>query len=320
MPPILIGGIAALLLILAAIIFAANFLINFAIRRPKPLPPHDPAMLSPFWLDYIEKNNAALAALDTLPHEVLTQTTPDGLRLRARFFPAEGDGSAHDTAIVVHGYRTGAGDFAMMLGWYRAQGFNTLVVENRAHGGSEGNFTGFGALDARDCTGWCRLLADRFPDRAIFLHGISMGAATVCIAAGGALPQQVRGVIADCSYTAAIEQFRHVMRHSMHIPGWVAAVLIPVASLLCRLRAGYFFSEASPVDALPRTTTPFLFVHGGRDDYVPTAMVHRLYAACPTEKALLIIDEATHGVSYAVDPAAYEAAMTAFYAGKRSDR
>ena len=47
-------------------------------------------------------------------------------------------------------------------------------------------------------------------------------------------------------------------------------------------------------------------------------MGHRLYAACPTEKFLLIVDEATHGVSYAIDPAAYETAMADFYAGRRS--
>lgn len=317
MLPILIGIPAAAL---AAVLIAANYLITFAIRRQKPLPPHDPATLSPFWLDYVEKNNAALAALDTLPHEVLTQTTPDGLHLRARFFPAEGDGSGHDTVITVHGYRTGAGDFAMMLGWYRAQGFNTLVVENRAHGQSEGGYVGFGALDSRDCAGWCRILADRFPHRAIFLHGISMGAATVCLAACRDLPPQVKGVISDCSYSSANEQFTHVMRTNMHIPGWLAAVLLPVASLFCRLRAGYFFGEASPIDAMPKARLPFLFVHGQKDSYVPTKMVHRLCAACPTEKTLLLVEEATHGVSYAVNPAAYEAAMSAFYAGKRSDQ
>lgn len=90
MPPILIGALAALLIILTALI-AANYLINFAIRQP---------MLSSFWQDYIPHNAAALAALD-------------GLRLRTRFLPAEGDGSAH--------------------------------------GGSEGNFVGFVALDSSDC-------------------------------------------------------------------------------------------------------------------------------------------------------------------------
>ncbi len=310
---------ALAVLILAAVIFAANFLINTSIRRQPPLPPHDPATLSPFWLDYVEKNNAALAALDTLPHEELTLPAHDGIRLFARFFPAEGDGSAHDTVIVVHGYRSSPGDFAMMLPWYRRQDFNCLVVENRAHGKSEGNFFGFGALDSRDCTAWCHLIADRIPDRAIFLHSISMGAATVTLAACRDLPPQVRGVIADCGYTSAVEEFRHVMKTTMHIPGPVATLLMPVASLLCRLRAGYFFGEASPLRAMPGARLPFLFVHGGKDNYVPTEMGRRLYAACPTQKSLLIVDEATHGVSYAIDPAAYEAAMTAFYAPLRAD-
>ena len=316
----LIALLAAVGVILAALVCAANYLINFAIRKPTPLPPHDPATLSPFWLDFIEKNKAALAELDTLPHEQLTQTAHDGVTLHARFYAADRGETAHDTVIVVHGYRSGPSDFAMLLRRYRADGFNTLVLDNRAHGASEGKFTGFGALDARDCAGWCRIMAERNPDRAIFLHGISMGGATVCIAAGGALPPQVRGIISDCAYTSANEQFSHVMRTSMHIPGWVGAVLLPVASLFCRLRAGYFFGEASPIDALPRAAVPMLFIHGGRDDYVPTAMVHRLHDACPTAAGLLIVDEATHGVSYPVDPEAYGAALDAFFAGRRSDR
>ena len=314
----LLPALLVLILLLAAVIIAANYLINTSIRRQPPLPPHDPATLSPFWLDYVEKNNAALAALDTLPQDELTLTAHDGIRLRARFFPVERNGEGHDTVIVVHGYRSSPGDFAMMLPWYRAQGFNILVPDNRAHGKSEGNYFGVGALDSRDCAAWCRTLAERLPGGAIFLHGISMGAATVTLAACGELPDAVKGVIADCGYTSAVEEFRHVMKTTLHIPAPAAALLMPMASLFCRLRAGYFFGEASPLRAMPRTRLPFLFVHGGKDDYVPTEMGRRLHAACPTEKSLLIVDEATHGVSYAIDPAAYERAMADFYAGRRS--
>ncbi|MBQ2767010.1 MAG: alpha/beta hydrolase [Clostridia bacterium] len=308
-------GIAVLLLIV--VIAAANFLINTSIRRQPPLPPHDPETLPPFWQDYIARNNAALAALDTLPHEVLTLNAHDGVSLRARFFPIAGNGSGQDTVIVVHGYRSSAGDFAMMIPWYRAQNFNVLVAENRAHGGSAGDFVGFGALDRIDCAAWCRLLAERMPDRAIFLHGISMGAATVTLTACHPLPPQVKGVIADCGYSSAVAEFRHVMHSTMHIPRAVSALLMPVASLFCRLRAGYFFGDADPLRALAHAHLPILFVHGGKDDYVPTEMAYRLYDACPTDKALLIVDDATHGVSYAIDPSRYEAAMRAFYAKHR---
>lgn len=312
---------ALLILLAVALVAAANFLINFAIRKPKPLPPPDLETLSPFWREYTIANNEAIATLDELPHEILHQTAHDGLRLRARFFPVEGDGRDHDTVLVVHGYRSSVGDFAMMvLGYYRVRGFNVLVVENRAHGQSEGSFAGFGALDSRDCADWCRILADRMPHRHIFLHGISMGAATVTIAASLSLPAQVKGVIADCGYTSAVEEFRHVMTTSMHIPGFLADLLMPIASVCCRLRAGYFFGEASPVEAVKKTPLPFLFVHGGDDDYVPTEMVYRIHAACPTEKTLLIVEGAGHGLSYPIDPADYEAAMDTFYAGKRSDR
>ena len=41
-----------------------------------------------------------------------------------------------------------------------------------------------------------------------------------------------------------------------------------------------------------------LFIHGGADTYVPTRMVHEVYAVYPGEKALWIPDGVAHGQSF----------------------
>ena len=85
--------------------------------------------------------------------------------------------------------------------------------------------------------------------------------------------------------------------------------ILPIASAICRLRGGYGFKQCSALRQVARAKAPFLFVHGGEDTFVPTEMVHRLYAACPTDKELLVVPGAAHALSYHTDPASYEAAV-----------
>lgn len=51
---------------------------------------------------------------------------------------------------------------------------------------------------------------------------------------------------------------------------------------------------------------------GMPDTYVPTEMGYRLYEACTAAKRLMIARGAIHANSYLTDPAAYEAAVSAF--------
>ena len=54
------------------------------------------------------------------------------------------------------------------------------------------------------------------------------------------------------------------------------------------------------------------FIHGGADDFVPCSMSRENYAACTSEKELLIIPGATHAMCYYYDTPAYAKAVTDF--------
>jgi fermentation-respiration switch protein FrsA (DUF1100 family) len=50
-----------------------------------------------------------------------------------------------------------------------------------------------------------------------------------------------------------------------------------------------------------------LFVHGDKDDFVPTYMVHQLYDNCSAPyKDKLIVEGADHAESYLIAPEKYE--------------
>ncbi len=145
--------------------------------------------------------------LDQQKTEKVSILSFDGLKLKGIFLPAEQ--KTDKIILAVHGFRVNAmKDFAGLVYFYHQQGYHVLLVDDRAHGASEGKYIGFGCLDREDCYRWIHYLDQRFQGKcSIFLHGISMGAATVLMTSSMNLPRSVKGIIADCPYTSIWEEF-----------------------------------------------------------------------------------------------------------------
>ena len=47
-------------------------------------------------------------------------------------------------------------------------------------------------------------------------------------------------------------------------------------------------------------------IHGKEDTFVPTYMTEQNYAACKSDKEIMLVDNAAHAASYYEDPAVYE--------------
>jgi fermentation-respiration switch protein FrsA (DUF1100 family) len=217
----------------------------------------------------------------------------DGLKLHAKWVPAE---NARGTIILVHGYHSCVlTDFGLAFELYHKQGLNLLLPSHRAHGKSEGKYTTFGVLESRDIQGWILYHNAQFDDIPVICSGLSMGAATVKYLAGMDLPENVKGFIADCGFTSPKEIIASVFRATVHIPAWP---FLWAASLAARFFAGFWLGERHSTVTLANNTRPILFIHGTADDFVPCEMTRRSFAACSGDKELLLVDGATHGVSF----------------------
>lgn len=124
-----------------------------------------------------------------------------------------------------------------------------------------------------------------------------------------ATDEAIKGIIADCSYTSAWDEFSYQLKTSFHLPDFP---ILPICNLYSRIFAGYSFRDASPLNAVKEAKKPILFIHGGDDDFVPTYMEKILYDACCTEKEMIVIDGAVHARSYYQNPEAYEKAIENF--------
>ena len=148
-----------------------------------------------------------LAVLKSFPCEDIYITSKDGLKLHAYYFPAENP--TGKILLGIHGYKSYARrEYAPFMRFYRSLGFDLFLVDDRAHGLSEGKYIGMGNIDRFDCIDWAKYIVNRFgEDIQILLQGVSMGGATVVSASGEAdLPKQVFGIVADCPYTSVWER------------------------------------------------------------------------------------------------------------------
>lgn len=243
----------------------------------------------------------------SMPHEDVSITSFDGLTLRGRYYECQ---AGAPVELLFHGYR-GNGERDLSGGIERcfALGRNALIVDQRASGRSDGHVITFGILEHRDCLRWVNYAVERFgKDAKIILTGVSMGAATVMMAAGKPLPKNVVCVLADCGYTSPREIICKVIR-DMKVPEWL---LYPFIKLGAKLFGHFDLEETSPLEALTKATTPVIFIHGDTDDFVPCDMSRRLCEVCASQKKFVPIHGAGHGIAYPVNKEAYLQALSDF--------
>lgn len=248
----------------------------------------------------------------TWPHEDVSVTSFDGLTLRGKFYEYA---PGAPIELMLHGYR-GAAEKDMCGGVRRcfAVKRSALVVDQRACGTSDGSTITFGVNERRDCLSWVDYMVKRWPDRKIILTGISMGAATVVMAAGEPLPENVIGVLADCGYTTAKEMIQKTIAE-MRLPPKLA---YPFVKLGAKLYGHFDLEETSPIEALKACKVPVIFFHGEADDFVPCDMSRRMHAACPTRSSLITVPGAGHGLAYPIDKEGYIRNLMDFFGPEAS--
>lgn len=243
-----------------------------------------------------------------LPFESADIISFDGLRLHADFL--RGESGTKVTMIFCHGYKSEAAfDFAAMYDFYRSLGYNLVYLNMRAHGKSGGKYIGFGVLDRFDVQSWAKKVAELFPDTSIFLHGMSMGAASILQSADLELDPAVCGIIADCGFSSTNEVFRNLVGSLYHLP---ATPFVDISEAVNRMTAGYGFTDADSVRSMEKSRLPLAYICGDCDRYVPLNMAMRIYNACVQDKVLLIAEGAGHAASFMTENEKYKNLITEF--------
>ncbi|MEE1015667.1 MAG: alpha/beta hydrolase [Lachnospiraceae bacterium] len=305
----LLGMIAAVIGVIAAVeLGIAVYFYRRTMIRSNAKTDRTIKMAGTEWnqhMPFIQKRKEAMLAQ---PHSDQWVMSEDGLRLHGTWFPR---GDCKKVVICFHGYTSqGMKDYIGLSGYYLNHGYSMLLVDERAHGESEGKYIGFGCLDRQDALKWIDWVIRKCgEDTEILLHGTSMGAATVLMTSGLELPAQVKGIISDCAFTSPKEVFSHVLKSMYHMPAFPTMQL---ADFLNRKLSGYGLDECNAAREVKKAKVPILFIHGSGDTFVPCSMCETIYENCASPKKKLIVEGAAHAESYYKDTDAYENALTEF--------
>ena len=253
-----------------------------------------------------EENTARVAKLLAEKYEPVSTTSFDGLALTGKYYHRQ---EGAPVVVCFHGWRsTGIRDFCGIASTFLAMNHNVLLVDQRAQGKSEGRSMTFGIKERYDCQTWINYINDRFSSSTdIFLCGLSMGAATVLMASGLELPDNVRCVLADSPYSSPAEIIKKVCRDMKIAP----AIAWPFLCVGARLFAGFSLTAATAADAIRRATIPILIMHGTDDRFVPCEMSAEFPSLNPLVERHTF-EGAGHGISFLLDQPRYEAIVQDF--------
>ncbi len=238
-------------------------------------------------------------------------TSVDSLNLHASFIPAKEPSDKY--VILIHGIWDNHEANGIYAKHYLEKGYNCLLPDLRGFGKSEGSYIGYGLDDRLDVKEWINWVIQRNSEALILLHGMSMGAATTLMTTGEYLPENVKGAIADSSYTTLPEEFAGTYKQfkGSIIPTPIA---IGIMRIMIRIRSGFDINDVRPIDAVKRSVTPTLFIHGDDDKFIDPHMCSRLYEAAKCEKQYCMILGADHIQGIVVDPVNYWAKVDSFTA------
>lgn len=240
----------------------------------------------------------------------VTMQSEDGYELVAMEFPEYSSDlgepmftETHKWVITLHGFTGTKREMYPFAYWYHLQGFNVLDPDLRCQGESDGDFIGMGYTDSQDVLLWIDEILKIDPEAEIVIHGESMGAATALMLSGMEdLPEQVKCIVSDCAYTDAYTIMKEKISDWFHVPG---GPLADCVSWALKAAGGYDLKDASALEAVQKSDTPTLFIHGKEDKMIPVSMCLELYQAASCEKEIMLVEGAGHAQSKDKDPVAY---------------
>lgn len=295
--------VSAIAVLLLGLVGVGNFFYDKAVKRGTDVELHSEE--DTVNVEASEQDQALLQEakdwFEVQQPTTLTMEAYDGLTLKAQFF-GNTDNPEKKAVVIAHGFGSVSSDMGKYVKMYYDQGFDVLLPDGRGHGDSEGDYIGYGWHDRLDYMDWIQLLVEDYGEEVIFLHGNSMGAATVLMTSGENLPPQVKGIIADSSYSTMKEELAHQLKNIYNLP---AFPLLQVTSGVTYIRAGYTFGDVSVLDQVKKNTLPLLLIHGDADDLVPTRMAYEIYDVAGGNKELWIVPEAGHTKSFDNNTAVY---------------
>lgn len=193
----------------------------------------------------------------------------DGTALAGRMIP--GTKRLRPWVLMLHDFGGSWRDSLAFSRIYAAHDCNIMLVDMRAHGESEGEWTGSGWLDRRDVIAWCSWIIARTGEGTqIIIHGIGMGATAALFAAEEKdFPIQVRAIVSDSAYTDTWNATALRFGKGFAKP---QPMLDLYRTILKKSKGGYDLGIGNILPSMQSISTPLFIMHGEKDACTPPYM------------------------------------------------
>lgn len=200
------------------------------------------------------------------------------------------------TVLLLHGLMDSASGMQYLAEAYHLHGWNVCMIDQRAHGESEGKYRTMGVRESEDLGFWVNLVAGRYGSRNIYIHGVSMGGATALLYGANRhiRNEAVRGLISDSSYSDYGESLVRVLE-SMVKYRFLARSITFGANIISFLHTGVRFGRMNPEKVTHTIPIPVLLFHGQKDVLIPVGMARKLFSrAVKPSDEMVVVPEAPH--------------------------
>lgn len=220
-------------------------------------------------------------------HEEVSLVATDGVALHAWWLPVQG---AERTVLFLHGNAGNVSYWAEAAIVYRDLGWNTLLLDYRGYGRSQGEPSEEGTyLDAQ--AAWRHLINVRgLAPSQILVIGRSLGGG---VATWLASEHEVGGLVLEATFTSIAD---------------VVEKLIPIPGIRHVVNLGY-----PSIERMAALRTPLLVVHGRSDELVPFQHGQTLFAAATGPKRFIEL-QGGHNDAFTIDRRTYEQSLRSFAA------
>ncbi|QXP78988.1 MULTISPECIES: alpha/beta hydrolase [Winogradskyella] len=231
----------------------------------------------------------------------------DSLKLSARLTYSSLD-SAKATIILLHGIRSNKDHFKELSKFLAEKGFNSVALDSRAHGKSEGSFCSFGVNEKKDVKTLINYLSKHENLNHFGVWGQSLGGAIGLQAMG--YDERIKFGIIE----SAFSDFRTIVNDYFDLHAGFSYV--PFSNYLVNRTgqiAEFDSNDAKPIVYCEHVNQPILIVHGNKDERINIKYGRANFSRIPSDKKQFIeVDSANHSNVWKVGGDAYFKRVLAF--------
>lgn len=254
---------------------------------------------------YTSEKTTGLNVHDLLGGQRMVCKASDGTQLSLLVFIRPG---AQRTVLVTHGYHMTKEELFMFPLIMKDD--NVVLLDLRAHGGSQGDLITFGYYEVFDMIGAAYgIKVDPVMGKVpLYGIGISMGGVAL-LGAAMTHPELFTAIIIDSVFSYLPDQFARTFNRRSYVP---RIPFLALTQWLIEYTGKFRLASVSPRGWISKLGVPVLLIHSATDKVTPVSDVHVLYACAQGTKGLWIAPEGGHGTLFRDMHEDYFALVNAF--------